>query len=104
MSKRPIIELFISVGNLKPKLKWRSKLQLKQKCLVLNCLPGPGPAARPPPPAAGPPQPPGTSSSPSRRCAAGNYLSKEEGHCIARVRELKPRSSNESTGARFCKK
>ena len=31
MSKLPIFELFISVGNLKPKLKWIFKLKLEQK-------------------------------------------------------------------------
>ena len=31
MSKLPIFELFISVGNLKPKLEWFFKLKLKPK-------------------------------------------------------------------------
>ena len=39
MSKLPIFERFLSVGNLKPKLKWFLKLKLKQKNVLLNCLP-----------------------------------------------------------------
>ena len=33
---RPIFEHFLSVGNLKPKLKWFFKPKLKPKCFLLN--------------------------------------------------------------------
>ena len=32
----PIFELFLGVGNLKPKLKWFFNPRLKQKCVQLN--------------------------------------------------------------------
>ena len=40
MSKLPIFELVISVGNLKPKLKWFFKPKLKVNFFPLNCHPG----------------------------------------------------------------
>ena len=36
MSKQPISEQFLSVGNLKPKLEWFFKLKLKPKFFLLN--------------------------------------------------------------------
>ena len=42
MSKLPIFELFLSVGNLKPKLKWFFKPKLKPKLFLLNWVPGDG--------------------------------------------------------------
>ena len=39
-SKLPIFELFLSVGNLEPKLKRFFKPKLKPKCVLLNCHPG----------------------------------------------------------------
>ena len=35
----PILELFLSVGNLKPKFKWVFKRKLKPKKFLLNCHP-----------------------------------------------------------------
>ena len=40
MSKLPIFEHFLSVGNLEPKLKWFFKPKLKPKMFLLNRLPG----------------------------------------------------------------
>ena len=40
MSKLPIFEHFLSVGNLKPKLKWFFKPKLKPKLFPLNWAPG----------------------------------------------------------------
>ena len=40
MSKLPIFELFLSVGNLKPKLKWFFKPKLELKFFLLNWAPG----------------------------------------------------------------
>ena len=42
MSKLPSFGLVISVGNLKPKLKWFFKPQLKPKNVLLNCPPALG--------------------------------------------------------------
>ena len=39
MSKLPIFEHFLSVGNLKPKLKWFFKLKLEPNFLLLNWVP-----------------------------------------------------------------
>ena len=39
MSKLPIFELILSVGNLKPKPKRFFKLKLKPKLFLLNCHP-----------------------------------------------------------------
>ena len=44
MSKLTIFELFLCVGNLKPKHKWFFKLKLKLTNFLLNCHPAP-PAA-----------------------------------------------------------
>ena len=41
MSKLPIFEHFLSVGNLKPKLKWFFKPKLKPKMFQLNWAPAP---------------------------------------------------------------
>ena len=41
MSKLHFFKLFISVGNLKPKLKWVLKLNLKPKMFLLNWAPAP---------------------------------------------------------------
>ena len=40
MSKLPIYELFISGGNLEPKLEWFFKPKLKAIFFLLNCHPG----------------------------------------------------------------
>ena len=40
MSKLPIFERFLGVGNLKPKLKWFFKPKLKPKIVLLNWAPG----------------------------------------------------------------
>ena len=40
MSKLPIFEHFLSVGNLKPKLKWFFKPKLKPNFFLLNWAPG----------------------------------------------------------------
>ena len=39
MSKLPIFERFLSVGNLKPKLEWFFKPKLKPKIFLLNWVP-----------------------------------------------------------------
>ena len=39
MSKLPIFDHFLSVGNLKPKLKWFFKPKLKAKIFLLNWAP-----------------------------------------------------------------
>ena len=39
MSKLPIFEHFLSVENLKPKLKWFFKPKLKTKLFLLNWVP-----------------------------------------------------------------
>ena len=40
MSKLPIFEHFLSVGNLKPKLEWFFKPKLKPNFFLLNWVPG----------------------------------------------------------------
>ena len=40
MSKLSIFDHFLSVGNLKPKLEWFFKPQLKPKCFLSNWAPG----------------------------------------------------------------
>ena len=40
MSKLPVFEHFLSVGNLEPKLEWFFKPKLKPKLFLLNRLPG----------------------------------------------------------------
>ena len=40
MSKLAIFDHFLSIGNLKPKLKWFFKPKLKPKIFLLNWAPG----------------------------------------------------------------